>query len=266
MRCDRRQLDELLSAVCDGTASAVQQRRLADLLAHDDRAVDTYLQWVDTHVLLGTTPALVRAAAEPADAAVAPRFRAHRQRKYAISAVSAAALVLLFGVATAAWVTRRPPPPQTISVSRPGSASRPETRSAIGRVPSVAAVPRPSAVVLTEDSRTDDEQWSAEATWPTAICSLPARDITSGVSASFGARATSILPRDASSVTLPAYPLGGPAVSIGSPELLAQRTMTLPGAAVAADNGPPAWRRDKQSRMTMSIPSLTSQWRNNDEL
>src|SRR5688572_16927618 len=73
----RSELQELLSALCDGVLDATRHARLEALLAQDAEARELYLHYVDMHARLLTRPAFAGPLrpAEPASAARSPWFR-----------------------------------------------------------------------------------------------------------------------------------------------------------------------------------------------
>jgi len=286
MTFDRQQLDGLLSAVCDGVASKQQQALLADLLATDDQILDEYLRWVDLHGVLATEPAL---AGAPEKSCLSSRDSFPRRYRRSCQcgscdvldtgkstsatrriALSTAALVVITGVAAASWVSRTHissprivAPRAVIELEHTEQFTLKPHASAGPRQPSFenshASNNRPAKPRDLGSDHLDERKTSY------SYCGLPAHPyepILGNIpeppyTSSLPARTMDDSPGNSE------LPNALPALANMSvtSRLLKPPTLELPGPAVAPAPGPPSWRRQSSSRITLSTSEPTFQWR-----
>jgi hypothetical protein len=290
----RRQLDELISAVCHGRADTAQMRELASQLRSDRSAIDRYLEYVDLHASLSTDPQLFFGASNSRASHELPVVKevevASRQsvRRIVVAiagaATVAAALVIvaLWMRSNAAYDTATAAPRQEVRqsatdrddrqvVSDAEQSRSPLRRSSVWLLPQggrrgVTLMPQ-SVVSLTPDP---------ETRYGIALMPVP-RAIPKNSQIPF--RMRPVMPLVSSTDVVPWS-------SLGTAEGVSEDASTSDGQSLAASPSSDdedetdgqdeadslalapvtsSWQHDIRLGLSMSIPSLELDWRKTDD-
>jgi len=287
MTWTRKQLDALITAVCDGTAGPEQMQRLAQLMRDDQEAMDQYLLQVDLHAQLATdlTWPLDQSAegqpAKPAELRLSRRGVPARGRSWTIATASACAALVLAMTALACCPLRPAPEIRTIVLQATPALLPSDVHSDLGTVissdepvpPELSdAVEHRQPLQATNGIGSLDSRRPAQRRLLSAPYRLPL-EVRRTWSASLATRTA--LRRDKQRIfALPAHvPSERLVAALDAPSSLErelqQSAFVFPDDEIFLKEPllcePPLWRRDLASRWSLRVESLELQWRKTDE-
>ena len=283
MSRSRKQLDELFSAVCEGTASTVQMQELAAELRSDKDVVDRYVEYVDLHALLATDPQL--SLVTSCQRVVSPQliidgqtqWAARRKTLRTVLQAAGATAVAATLVLTVLWLRSGAEPnagamasPQGVRQSATGASGK-QTDSVDSRVDSLR---RPRGVWLLPPNQlgglilmppSSVVSGTAVASRPSGIELMPVRQ-SLPVSAQEPFTMRTVMP-------LARWPASERSHSVAQTEASSDDQQTLvvstsfdeeEADSLVLSHTQPSWQRHVQSKLSMNIPSLEFDWRKTD--